>query len=174
MAYAPATASPMVSLYDDSNAGPNTMVRSVVPVFDLVSPKELPFLKFISGGDDNSPGLNSLSEPCVSTKFEWMEEQDAPLVLIAHDLSPADMLHFRQSVFKGFVTDVGGKNSHTAIVARSMGIPAVVGARSASHLVHEDDWIVIDGDAGVILVNPPQMVIDEYRFRQRQDALVAA
>ena len=98
-------------------------------------------------------------------------EQDAPLVLIAHDLSPADMLHFRQSVFKGFVTDVGGKNSHTAIVARSMGIPAVVGARSASHLVHDDDLIVIDGDAGVILVNPPQMVIDEYRFRQRQDAL---
>ena len=80
MAYAPATASPMVSLYDDSNAGPNTMIRSVVPVFDLVSAKELPFLKFISGGDDNSPGLNSLSEPCVSTKFEWMEEQDAPLV----------------------------------------------------------------------------------------------
>lgn len=98
-------------------------------------------------------------------------EQDAPLVLVAHDLSPADMLHFRQSVFKGFVTDVGGKNSHMAIVARSMGIPAVVGARSASHLVHDDDWIVIDGDAGVILVNPPQMVIDEYRFRQRQDVL---
>ena len=98
-------------------------------------------------------------------------EQDAPLVLVEHDLSPADMLHFRQSVFKGFVTDVGGKNSHMAIVARSMGIPAVVGARSASHLVHDDDWIVIDGDAGVILVNPPQMVIDEYRFRQRQDVL---
>jgi phosphotransferase system enzyme I (PtsI) len=98
-------------------------------------------------------------------------EQDAQLVLVAHDLSPADMLHFRQSVFKGFVTDVGGKNSHMAIVARSMGIPAVVGARSSSHLVHDDDWVVIDGDAGVILVNPPQMVIDEYRFRQRQDVL---
>jgi phosphoenolpyruvate-protein phosphotransferase (PTS system enzyme I) len=58
-----------------------------------------------------------------------------PLVLIAHDLSPADMLQFKQSVFAGFVTDVGGKTSHTAIVARSMDIPAVVGARSASHLI---------------------------------------
>ena len=79
MAYAPAAASPKVSLYDDSTSGPNTMLRSVVPVFDLVSAKELPFLKFISGGDENSPGLNSLSEPCISTKYEWMEDQDAPL-----------------------------------------------------------------------------------------------
>jgi phosphotransferase system enzyme I (PtsI) len=54
---------------------------------------------------------------------------DVPLVLVAHDLSPADMLQFKQSVFAGFVTDVGGKTSHTAIVARSMDIPAVVGAR---------------------------------------------
>ncbi|MDB5732603.1 MAG: phbI, partial [Variovorax sp.] len=71
---------------------------------------------------------------------------DAPLVLIAHDLSPADMLQFKQSVFAGFVTDVGGRTSHTAIVARSMDIPAVVGARSASQLVRQDDWIIIDGD----------------------------
>jgi phosphotransferase system enzyme I (PtsI) len=55
---------------------------------------------------------------------------DVPLILVAHDLSPADMLQFKQSVFAGFVTDVGGKTSHTAIVARSMDIPAVVGARS--------------------------------------------
>ncbi|NEI67868.1 phosphoenolpyruvate-utilizing N-terminal domain-containing protein, partial [Rhizobium leguminosarum] len=60
---------------------------------------------------------------------------DVPLVLVAHDLSPADMLQFKQSVFAGFVTDVGGKTSHTAIVARSMDIPAVVGARAASQLV---------------------------------------
>ena len=96
---------------------------------------------------------------------------DVPLVLVAHDLTPSDMLQFRQSVFKGFVTDVGGKTSHTAIVARSMGIPAVVGARGASRLVQQDDWIVIDGDAGVMLVNPSPIVLDEYRFRQRQDEL---
>ena len=99
------------------------------------------------------------------------DAMDVPLVLVAHDLSPSDMLQFRQSVFKGFVTDVGGKTSHTAIVARSMGIPAVVGARTASQLVRQDDWIVIDGDAGVMLVNPSTITLDEYRFRQRQDAL---
>jgi phosphotransferase system enzyme I (PtsI) len=96
---------------------------------------------------------------------------DVPLVLVAHDLSPADMLQFKQSVFAGFVTDVGGKTSHTAIVARSMDIPAVVGARSASQLVRQDDWIIIDGDAGVVIVNPSPIILAEYGFKQRQGDL---
>lgn len=96
---------------------------------------------------------------------------DVPLVLIAHDLSPADMLQFKQSVFAGFVTDVGGKTSHTAIVARSMDIPAVVGARSASQLVRQDDWVIIDGDAGVMIVDPSPIILAEYGFKQRQGEL---
>jgi len=96
---------------------------------------------------------------------------DVPLVLVAHDLSPADMLQFKQSVFAGFVTDVGGKTSHTAIVARSMDIPAVVGARSASQLVRQDDWVIIDGDAGVMIVDPSPIILAEYGFKQRQGEL---
>jgi phosphotransferase system enzyme I (PtsI) len=96
---------------------------------------------------------------------------DVPLVLIAHDLSPADMLQFKQSVFAGFVTDVGGKTSHTAIVARSMDIPAVVGARSASQLVRQDDWVIIDGDSGVMIVDPSPIILAEYGFKQRQGEL---
>ena len=96
---------------------------------------------------------------------------DVPLVLIAHDLSPADMLQFKQSVFAGFVTDVGGKTSHTAIVARSLDIPAVVGARSASQLVRQDDWVIIDGDAGVMIVDPSAIILAEYGFKQRQGQL---
>jgi phosphotransferase system enzyme I (PtsI) len=96
---------------------------------------------------------------------------DVPLVLVAHDLSPADMLQFKKSVFAGFVTDVGGKTSHTAIVARSMDIPAVVGARSASQLVRQDDWVIIDGDAGVMIVDPSPIILAEYGFKQRQGAL---
>ena len=96
---------------------------------------------------------------------------DVPLVLVAHDLSPADMLQFKQSVYAGFVTDVGGKTSHTAIVARSMDIPAVVGARSASQLVRQDDWVIIDGDAGVMIVDPSPIILAEYGFKQRQGEL---
>jgi phosphotransferase system enzyme I (PtsI) len=78
------------------------------------------------------------------------------------------MLQFKQSVFAGFVTDVGGKTSHTAIVARSLDIPAVVGARTASQLVRQDDWVIIDGDAGIVIVDPSPMVLAEYSFKQRQ------
>jgi phosphotransferase system enzyme I (PtsI) len=102
------------------------------------------------------------SDPLAAAVF------DESLVLVAHDLSPADMLLFKQSVFAGFVTDVGGKTSHTAIVARSMDIPAVVGARSASQLLQQDDWVIIDGDAGVLLIDPSPMLLAEYAAKQRQ------
>jgi phosphotransferase system enzyme I (PtsI) len=97
-----------------------------------------------------------------------------PLILVANDISPADMLQFKRSVFTGFITDVGGRTSHTAIVARSMDIPAVVGAREASRLIRQDDWVVIDGDFGVIIVNPSPIVLEEFRFRQRQSELERA
>ncbi len=99
------------------------------------------------------------------------DTEDVPLVLIAHDISPADMLQFKQSLFAGFATEVGGKTSHTAIVARSMGIPAVVGARSASQLIEQDDWVIIDGEAGVLIVDPSPIILAEYGFKQRQGEL---
>jgi phosphoenolpyruvate-protein phosphotransferase (PTS system enzyme I) len=94
-----------------------------------------------------------------------------PLVMVANDVAPADMLQFKRSVFTGFITDVGGKTSHTAIVARSMDIPAVVGAREASRIIRQDDWVIIDGDAGIVIVEPSPIVLEEYRFRQRQSDL---
>ena len=96
---------------------------------------------------------------------------DVPLILVAHDLSPGDMLQFKQSVFAGFITDVGGKTSHTAIVARSLDIPAVVGARLSSQLVRQDDWVIVDGDAGVAVVDPSPIILAEYGFKQRQGEL---
>ncbi len=97
-----------------------------------------------------------------------------PLVLVANDIAPADMLQFKGSVFTGFITDVGGRTSHTAIVARSLDIPAVVGAREACRLVRQDDWLIIDGDSGVVVINPTQIVLEEYRFKQRQSELERA
>jgi len=97
-----------------------------------------------------------------------------PLVLVASDIAPADMIQFKRSVFTGFVTDVGGRTSHTAIVARSLDIPAVVGTREGSRLVRQDDWVIIDGDEGVLIVDPSPIVLEEYRFRQRQGELERA
>jgi phosphoenolpyruvate-protein phosphotransferase (PTS system enzyme I) len=101
---------------------------------------------------------------------------ETPLVLIAHDLSPSDMLQFKGGVFKAFVTDVGGRTSHTAIVARSMGIPAIVGAKSASLLVRQDDWVIVDADAGVLIINPSPSILKEYqaRIKENEQALAGA
>jgi phosphotransferase system enzyme I (PtsI) len=88
------------------------------------------------------------------------------MIVVAHDISPADMLAFRDRSFIGFVTDVGGQNSHTAIVARSLDIPAAVGMSQASRLIEQDDWVIIDGDAGVVIANPSALVLDQYRTRQ--------
>lgn len=112
------------------------------------------------------PGSSAPRDPQQDLMLE--DKADVPLILVAHDLSPSDMLHFKQSVFAGFVTDVGGQTSHTAIVARSLDIPAVVGARLSSHLVKPDDWVIIDGDLGVIVVDPSPIILAEYSYRQRQ------
>ena len=94
--------------------------------------------------------------------------RNEPLVMVANDIAPADMLQFKRTVFAGFVTDVGGKTSHTAIVARSLDIPAVVGAREGSRVIRQDDLVVVDGDAGLVIVNPSDIVLEEYQFRQRE------
>jgi phosphotransferase system enzyme I (PtsI) len=89
-----------------------------------------------------------------------------PLVLIAHDIAPADMLQFKQGLFSGFVTGTGGPASHTAIVARSLDIPAVVAVREATRLVRQDDLLIIDADAGVVIVEPSDRILQEYRAKQ--------
>jgi phosphotransferase system enzyme I (PtsI) len=115
------------------------------------------------------------SQPGASTVVSPRDfAGEDPLVLVASDIAPADMIQFKSSVFTGFVTDVGGRTSHTAIVARSMDIPAVVGAREASRLIRQDDWVIIDGEAGIAIVNPSPIVLEEYRFRQRQSELERA
>ncbi|MEZ5606480.1 MAG: phosphoenolpyruvate--protein phosphotransferase [Burkholderiaceae bacterium] len=115
--------------------------------------------------------LKGVAPPVALAAPRAARAEGEPLVLVAHDLSPADMLQFKKSVFAGFVTDLGGKTSHTAIVARSMDIPAVVGARAASDLVRQDDVVIIDGDAGVIIVDPSPIIRDEYAYKQRQAEL---
>ena len=95
-------------------------------------------------------------------------ETSAQMIIVAHDISPADMLQFRDRTFVGFVTDLGGQNSHTSIVARSLDIPAAVGMSNASSLIAEDDWLIIDGDAGIVIVDPAPIVLEQYRESQNQ------
>jgi len=115
-------------------------------------------LKVLTGSAQSFPTV-----PAVS------EDQYVPqMIVVAHDISPADMLQFRDRTFVGFVTDLGGQNSHTAIVARSLDIPAAVGMSNASQLINDEDWVIIDGDAGTVIVDPAPIVLEQYRELQAQ------
>jgi phosphoenolpyruvate-protein phosphotransferase (PTS system enzyme I) len=107
---------------------------------------------------------HSLNQPTGPVR-----EED--VIVVAHDLSPADMLLFKRRQFAGFVTDVGGVTSHTAIVARSLDLPAIVGLHHARHTVREDDLLIVDGAEGVLIVNPDRQVLAEYQLKQREHVL---
>jgi phosphotransferase system enzyme I (PtsI) len=94
--------------------------------------------------------------------------EEHKLIVVAHDLSPADMILFKRHEYGGFVTDVGGVTSHTAIVARSLNIPALVGMHHARHMIREGELLIVDGTQGVLIVDPDPIVLAEYQLRQSQ------
>ena len=105
-------------------------------------------------------GGQKLSEPALS--------EEEKLIVVAHDLSPADMILFKKHHFGGFVTDVGGVTSHTAIVARSLGIPAIVGLHHARQMISEGETLIVDGTRGLLIVDPDPIVLAEYRALQAE------
>jgi phosphoenolpyruvate-protein phosphotransferase (PTS system enzyme I) len=106
-----------------------------------------------------------LERPGRASSMPMLEQS---LIVVAHDLSPADMILFKQHRYAGFVTDLGGVTSHTAIVARSLNIPAIVGAHTARQMVREGELLIVDGVHGVLIVAPDELVLSEYQQRQRE------
>ena len=94
--------------------------------------------------------------------------QERKRILVAHDISPADAIQFKQHQFGAFITDVGGVTSHTAILARSLNIPSIVALQKARDLINDGELIIVDGDQGVVIVNPDKSILTEYKLRQEQ------
>jgi len=94
--------------------------------------------------------------------------KEETLIVVAHDLSPADVIAFKEHRFASFITDVGGATSHTAILARGMAIPSVVGLENARALIRDDEMLIVDGLRGVVIVDPDERVLEEYRLRKNQ------
>ena len=107
-------------------------------------------------------------DPLNDAEFLPASDIGVESIIVAHDIAPHDMLRFKDHAFTGFVTDLGGKTSHTAIVARSMEIPAVVGVRHASEMIRHGDWLILDGEHGVVVVAPDEQLLAEYRKLQAQ------
>ncbi len=91
------------------------------------------------------------------------------VIIVAHDLSPADTAALPKKNILGFITDIGGPTSHTAIIARSLGIPAVVGLENATKFINSGDSIIIDGSAGVVVVNPSLNSQHVYALKQKDE-----
>ncbi|MDZ7734950.1 MAG: phosphoenolpyruvate--protein phosphotransferase [Gammaproteobacteria bacterium] len=90
-------------------------------------------------------------------------------IVLADDLTPADTVLLQYQGIVAFATEYGGPTSHTAILARSLGIPAIVGVHQARRYIREDDELVIDGTHGVLLANPDKRTLNHYRRRQREE-----
>ena len=111
-----------------------------------------------------------LSGSKTALRIDHELDTDETLIVVAHDISPSDMIRLRGARFAGFATDLGGATSHTAIVARSMAVPAVVALGHIRTLVRDGDRIIVDGANGTVLVNPSDLTLQEYR-RLQQDFL---
>lgn len=89
-------------------------------------------------------------------------------ILVARDLSPADTILYKQHYIAAFITDLGGSTSHTAILARSLNIPSIVALHHAWSLIRENELLIVDGTQGIVLVNPDELIVNEYKLRQNQ------
>jgi phosphotransferase system enzyme I (PtsI) len=94
--------------------------------------------------------------------------KEETLIVVAHDLSPADVIAFKEHRFASFITDVGGATSHTAILARSMAIPSILGMGNARSLIRDGELLIVDGQRGVVIVNPDPRVLEEFQLRKNQ------
>jgi phosphoenolpyruvate-protein phosphotransferase (PTS system enzyme I) len=121
--------------------------------------------------------LKAMRHPDGEHRIALPPQQDTqqsdglPWILVAHDIAPADMLLLKQHSFAGFATDTGSPTSHTAILARSLGLPAVVGLQSLHHLVKQGEPIIIDAEAGVIIGSIDSPIRSIYEVRQAEQAV---
>lgn len=109
-----------------------------------------------------------LGHPGRASLKAGKQTKEEALIVVAHDLSPADTIAFKDHRFASFITDVGGATSHTAILARSMAIPAVLGLENGRALIRDGEQLIVDGMRGVVIVNPDARVLEEYRLRKEQ------
>jgi len=114
------------------------------------------------GGDVEDVG-NRVMKNLTGAAKDPLKEIDREVVLVAADLSPSDTVSLSPATVKGFATDIGGRTSHVAIVARSLGLPAAVGMGTLTQEVLDGDILIVDGNEGRIIVNPDPKTLKQYR-----------
>lgn len=119
-------------------------------------------------GDVNDVGRRILKNLMDETKLHELDNLKEELIIVSHDLSPSDTASMYNRNIKAFVTDVGGRTSHTAIMAKSIGIPAVVGLKDATLRIQNQDYVIVDGRKGLIIIHPTEETKTSYRNLQNR------
>lgn len=113
--------------------------------------------------------FNRIFKNLEGNKFDWDDEGKLEQgILVTHDLSPADLVHFKDSNFSGFVIEIGSITSHTAIIGKNLDIPAIVGVNYARQLIRDDEVIIVDGINGVLIINPDAVILNQYQALQQE------
>jgi phosphotransferase system enzyme I (PtsI) len=119
-------------------------------------------------GSDIEHSINRIIVNLMGTKHDSITDIEKPSIVIAHDLAPSDTAQMVNGKVIAFLTDAGGRTSHTAIIARSLEIPAVVGLESVTHQIEDGDIVVLDGTTGTVIINPSENVIKVYERRKER------
>ncbi len=122
-------------------------------------------------GDVNDIGRRILKNLMEESKLQEFEDLTEKIIIVAHDLSPSDTITMYHKNIIAFVTDIGGRTSHTAIMAKSLGVPAVVGLKDSTLKINNQDHIIVDGRMGLVIVNPTSTT--EGIYRNEQNRIVA-
>ncbi len=113
--------------------------------------------------------LERIFKNLEGNQFDWNKTNDFEgELLITYDLSPADLMHIKNSNFLGFVTEVGSLTSHTAIIGRNLEIPSIVGVSYARQVVRDGDTVIVDGINGALIIDPDAVVLSEYYKLQKE------
>ncbi len=117
-------------------------------------------------GDINDVGRRILKNLMDETKLHELDHLTEELIIVSHDLSPSETASMYNKNILAFVTDIGGRTSHTAIMAKSLGVPAVVGLKDATLRINNQDYIIVDGRKGLVILNPTAETKDLYKAEQ--------
>lgn len=144
----------------------NKVLQNLLETFHRIEDKYLR-----ERGQDLRQIGHRVLENLAGRTMESVASIKEPVVVIAHDLSPADTAQILKSPVLGFATDVGSKTSHTAITARSLGTPAVVGLERVTGEFAENETVIVDGEEGVVILRPTPEALKEYTDKQKAYAL---
>jgi phosphotransferase system enzyme I (PtsI) len=140
----------------------NKVLQSLLETFHQIEDKYLR-----ERGHDLRQIGHRVLENLAGRPLESVSSIREPAIVIAHDLSPADTAQILNSPIMGFATDVGSKTSHTAITARSLGIPAVVGLEHVTREFMENEEVIVDGEEGVVVLRPTAETVREYTEKKK-------